>query len=113
MIPHAFLSRVPLCVWKSCPRRSITYNRSPEVGFYEDFFADVEHLIPITASLAALAYTEACQAGLSGLDALHIAAAKLGEAEEFITTEKPTHTLFRVTGMVIKTIMPSSNAETV
>jgi hypothetical protein len=61
-------------------------------------------IIPISASLAHLAYTKACQAGLSGLDALHIAAAKLSEAEEFITPERVTKPLFRVTGIVITTI---------
>src|SRR5262245_36768850 len=70
--------------------KALYYKRGPEVEFYEDFFADVEQLVPITASLTALAYTEARQAGLSGLDALHIAAAKVGGAEEFITTEKAT-----------------------
>ena len=92
--------------------KAIYYKRLSEVGFYEDFFAAVERLIPLTASLTDLAYTEACQAGLSGLDALHIAAAKLGGAEEFITTERPTHTLFRVTGLVIKSLMPAAEAET-
>jgi predicted nucleic acid-binding protein len=84
--------------------KAIYYKRAQEIGFYEDFFTDVDQLVPISASLAQLAYTEACQAGLSGLDALHIAAAKLGGGEEFITTEKSTHTLFRVTGLVITSI---------
>ena len=82
--------------------KAIYYNRSPEVGFYEDFFADVEHLIPITASLAALAYTEACQAGLSGLDALHIAAAKLGEAgvSQSYETQRKLHCIILALGKV-------------
>jgi hypothetical protein len=50
------------------------------------------------------AYTEACTFGLSALDALHVAAAKFCGAEELITTERPTTLLFRVTGIVIKTI---------
>jgi hypothetical protein len=50
------------------------------------------------------AYTEACTLGLAALDALHIAAAKSCGAEVFITTERPTTPLFRVTGMLITTI---------
>ena len=84
--------------------KAIYYKRQSEVAFYEDFFADVEQIVPISTPFVDLAYTEACQAGLSGLDALHIAAAKSCGAEEFITTERPTKPLFRVTGIAIKTI---------
>ena len=81
--------------------KAIYYKRRSEVAFYEDFFADAEHIVPLSEPLGHLAYTEACQAGLSGFDALHIAAAKSSGAEEFITTERPTKPLFRVTGIVI------------
>jgi hypothetical protein len=50
----------------------------------------VTQIVSLSASLTHLAYTEACQAGLSGLDALHIAAAKFSGSEEFITIERPT-----------------------
>lgn len=84
--------------------KAVYHQRTAEVGFYEDFFSGVEHIVPFSDSLARLAYTEACHAGLSGFDALHIAAAKLCGAEEFITTERPTKSLFRVMGIVIKSI---------
>jgi len=84
--------------------KAIYYKRQSEVAFYEDFFSDAEQIVPISEPLGHLAYTEACHAGLSGLDALHIAAAKSSGAEEFITTERTTKPLFRVTGIVIKTI---------
>jgi predicted nucleic acid-binding protein len=84
--------------------KAIYYKRQSEVGFYEDFFSGAAQIVSISASLTDLAYTEACHAGLSGLDALHIAAAKFSGSEEFITTERPTTPLFRVTGMTIKTI---------
>jgi predicted nucleic acid-binding protein len=83
--------------------KAIYYKRRSEVAF-EDFFADAEHIVPLSEPLGHLAYTEACQAGLSGCDALHIAAAKSSGAEEFITTERPTKPLFRVPGIVITTI---------
>lgn len=84
--------------------KAIYYKRQSEVEFYEDFFADAEQIVPISESLGHLAYTEACHAGLSGLDALHIAGAKSSGAEEFITTERPTKPLFRVTGILITSI---------
>jgi len=55
-------------------------------------------------SLMRQVYTEAYTCGLSALDALHVAAAKCSGAEEFITTERPTTPLFRVTGLVITTL---------
>jgi len=84
--------------------KAIYYKRQSEVAFYAEFFSGVEHILPLSEPLGHLAYTEACHAGLSGLDALHIAAAKSSGAEEFITTERRTKPLFRVTGIVIKTI---------
>jgi hypothetical protein len=52
------------------------------------------------------------QAGLDALDALHIAAAKLGGAEEFVTTERLTTTLFRVVGLKMTTILGRPEALT-
>jgi predicted nucleic acid-binding protein len=41
---------------------------------------------------------------LGALDALHVAAAKISGAEEFVTTERPTTALFRVVGITVTTI---------
>jgi predicted nucleic acid-binding protein len=81
--------------------KAIYYQRPAEVALYERFFSRAT-LIAISAALVTQAYTEACTFGLSALDALHVTVAKAGEAEEFITTERPTTPLFRVTGIVIK-----------
>ena len=80
--------------------KAIYYQRPAEVALYERFFAQAR-LVSVSAVLVTQAYTEACTFGLSALDALHVTAAKAGGAEEFITTERPTTPLFRVTGMVI------------
>jgi hypothetical protein len=40
------------------------------------------------------------------MDALHIAAAKHAACEDFVTAEKPTKPLFRVTGIQVTTIRP-------
>jgi predicted nucleic acid-binding protein len=41
------------------------------------------------------AQTEAAKAGLGAMDALHLAAAHLARADEFITTEKPNKAIHR------------------
>ena len=42
-------------------------------------------------------YDIGCKYGLAAMDALHIAATILVGAEEFITIEKPTKPMYRVT----------------
>ena len=85
--------------------KALYHQQSQEVLLYERFFASAVQIVSPSISLLQQAYTEACTSGLAALDALHIAAAKSSGAEEFITTERPTTPLFRVTGIVIKTIM--------
>ena len=80
--------------------KAIYYQRPAEVALYERFFSKAD-LIPVSAALVTQAFTEACTFGLSALDALHVTVAKAGGAEEFITTERTTTPLFRVTGIVI------------
>jgi predicted nucleic acid-binding protein len=80
--------------------KAIYYQRPAEVALYERFFSQA-HLVSVSAGLVTQAYIEACTFGLSALDALHMTVAKAGGAEEFITTERPTTPLFRVTGIVI------------
>jgi hypothetical protein len=38
------------------------------------------------------------------MDALHVAAAKRASVEEFITVERPTRPVFRVTGLIVRTL---------
>ena len=85
--------------------KALYHRQSQEVLLYERFFSQAVQIVAPSASLMRQAYTEACTCGLAALDALHIAAAKFSGSEAFITTERPTTPLFRVTGMVIKTIV--------
>ena len=72
-----------------------------QVDFYEVFFASVRR-IPVSKKLLEEAFQEACRLGLSACDAIHVAAARRGKCDEFLTTEKPYKPLFRVTdiGMI-------------
>jgi len=85
--------------------KALYHRQSQEVLLYERFFARAAQIVSPSVPLIQQAYTEAYTSGLAALDALHIAAAKYSGAEEFITTERPTTPLFRVTGIVIKTII--------
>jgi hypothetical protein len=42
--------------------------------------------------------------GLSAIDAIHVSAALLGAADEFVTAEKPTKPFFRVREMPVISI---------
>jgi hypothetical protein len=78
-----------------------------EGDFYEAYFALVTEMVEASPTRVRQAYAAAQQVGLAGMDALHIAAAKATGAEEFITTERPTTALFRVTGMTITSLRTS------
>lgn len=85
--------------------KALYHRQNAEVLLYERFFSRAVQIVPPSVSLMMQAYTEAYTFGLAALDAFHIAAAKFSGAEEFITTERPTTPLFRVTGIIIKTII--------
>lgn len=86
--------------------KPICYGNEVERRFYETLFSGVEHTVPASRTLAEEAYQEATAVGLSAIDALHMAAAKRASCDEFVTAEKPTKPLFRVTGIAITTIRP-------
>lgn len=61
----------------------------------KNFFSICVKHIPINQNLYKKAYTEACQSGLSGMDALHIVSAHEAGADELITTEKITKAIYQ------------------
>jgi predicted nucleic acid-binding protein len=72
-----------------------TFNkRAIEASFYERFFRQTEWTENLD-KIVALAREEAAQVGLGAMDALHLAAAHLPKASEFVTTERPTSPLYR------------------
>ena len=75
--------------------KPIYERRSREVAFYRDFFAGVLRWAEPLETLMSNAEQEAAANGLSGLDALHIAAAVLLGVDELITTEHAASPLFR------------------
>ena len=84
--------------------KSVCYKQNLESEFYEVFFQGVTHWMSDLEILTQSAYQLACTYGLSGLDALNVAAAILLEADEFITTEKSTKPMYRVPNIQFVTV---------
>ena len=84
--------------------KSVCYKQTLESEFYEAFSQGVTHWMSDLETLTQSAYQLACTYGLSGLDALNVAAAILLEADEFITTEKPTKPMYRVPDIQFVTV---------
>jgi hypothetical protein len=55
---------------------------------------------------------EACKIGLNALDAIHIACAVFGGAEEIVTSEKPTMPMHRTSLVRVVSIFPDEDAIT-
>lgn len=70
--------------------------QSKEEQFYLSHFSEAEAIEPLGAELGREAEKLAVRYGLSGPDALQIAAALRHKVQEFYTTEKPTKPMFRV-----------------
>ena len=77
-----------------------------QVDFYKEFFANVRR-IAISKKLLEEALEEACRFGLSACDAIHVTAARQGKCVEFITTEKITKPLFRVSDIKVISLQAS------
>ena len=76
------------------------HQRESECNFYLRYFDDprIEWLHD-AGSILRLATLEAERSGLSAMDSLHVAAAHMLQADEFITTERVGRTIYR-TGLV-------------
>jgi predicted nucleic acid-binding protein len=74
--------------------KAIFYRKLLEQLFYEKYFGRATWFRDIVR-IEGLARTEAARRGLGAMDALHLAAARLTNAEQFITTEKPNKAIHR------------------
>ena len=74
-----------------------TYERRPEeVTFYEAFFESATENANWSSEMTSQAMVLANQYGLSAIDAIHMSAALLLQADEFVTAEKSTKPFFWV-----------------
>ena len=78
---------------------------SGELELYYELFAGCT-MVPASPELVEKAIAEATEcAELKALDALHIAAARLAQVDEFITTEKPESAMFRVRSLRVTSLV--------
>jgi len=84
-----------------------TYFRNEvETEFYNAFFSLNTRTIPTSVALLELAMEEASRNGLSAIDAIHIACAVFGGAEEIVTSEKVTKPMHRTQLVKVVSIFP-------
>jgi hypothetical protein len=86
--------------------KAVYQRRIAEVEFYERFFARIVAWAEPIEELVARAEREAARYGLSALDALHVTAARMLGADEFVTTERQGKPIHRVMGMRVIAISP-------
>ena len=65
-----------------------------EKAFYDEYFGAAQWCRDLD-KIVATAQTEAAESGLAAMDALHLAAAYLSRADEFVTTERPGMPMYR------------------
>jgi predicted nucleic acid-binding protein len=85
--------------------KAVDFRHTAEASFYRAYFASVTEMVPVSQALVAQASEQAQQAGLAAMDALHVAAARAGEATEFMTVEHPRKSLFRMEGLTVRTLL--------
>ncbi|MCX6617367.1 MAG: PIN domain-containing protein [Acidobacteria bacterium] len=90
-------------VFLSCPfldlellPQVILNRKARQQEFLEAYLAATERIEDID-SIFREAFREASRSAVSGMDALHVAAAHLLNADEFITTEKPGKAIYKNT----------------
>ena len=91
--PGRFFLTSPFVYLEVVPKAKF-YGRQPEWEFYDRYFKGAVWYREV-ARIEATAQSEAIKSGLSAMDALHVAAAHLAHADEFITTEKPAKPIHR------------------
>lgn len=83
------------------------HKQQEEVNFYETFFASCKIWATDFDNIIKLAEHLASKYGLNALDALQVASAISVNADELITTEKPTKPLHRVTEIKVISLVDS------
>lgn len=79
--------------------KALYERRMSEALFYRTYFDSVRIWMQDVESIVRIAREESERSGLAAMDALHIAAAHLAEADVFVTAEQPGKPLYR-TGLV-------------
>lgn len=86
--------------------KAVFHGQRVEVEFYRAYFAVVHSWAHLDRDLTDRALAVAEEYGLGGMDALHVAAAERVGAAEFVTVERPTSPLLRVTLLPVRSLSP-------
>jgi hypothetical protein len=91
--PHRIFLSSPFIRLELCPK-ALFNRREAEFRFYTEYFncAVMFHDVRLILERA---NREAARSGISAMDSLHVAAAHLLGADEFITTEDPRKSIYR------------------
>jgi predicted nucleic acid-binding protein len=89
---RVFLSS-PFVHLEVCPKALFNRQRE-EHDFYQRYFARAEMTHNLKAVLT-IGTAEGARSGVGPMDSLHLAAARLLRADQFITTEKPKKSIHR------------------
>lgn len=84
--------------------KAIFHRNQQEQDFYNDYFSLVAQWEEDHKAIFSEAVNIGEKFGLAAMDALHVAAAFLTAADEFITAERPASPFSRVTGIKIVSI---------
>ncbi|HMV46765.1 MAG TPA: type II toxin-antitoxin system VapC family toxin [Blastocatellia bacterium] len=84
--------------------KAVFHKQNQEIVFYDAFFSSVSQWVVDCNALAAEAEKVGSRFGLSMGDALHVAAALMVGADEFVTAERPTSPFKNVQGVTIISI---------
>jgi predicted nucleic acid-binding protein len=84
--------------------KALFHRQDGEVVFYRSYFDLVRVWVDADRDLLEEADDVASRFGLAALDALHVTSAIIAGADEFVTTERPTRPIHRVSGLSVKTI---------
>jgi hypothetical protein len=91
--PNRIFLSSPYVHLEVCPK-ALFHKQRAEYAFYQRYFERAVMARSLKALLT-LAVDEAARSGVGPMDALHLAAAHLLNADEFITTERPRKSIYR------------------
>jgi predicted nucleic acid-binding protein len=78
------------------------YNKQLDQVFYTERIFSRAEFVPSSDAIVAQAKALAAHYGLAAMDALHVACAIAGGADELVTFEKPTKPFFKIPPEVLR-----------
>lgn len=94
-------------LWLEIFPKPLRFKRDEEVEFMSEVWSRIEE-VPMSAKIINGAKNLAKKYGLGAIDALHVGAALVGNADELITSEKPTKPICQVKEIKVRSIYPSA-----